>query len=444
MDRRHFLKLAAGTGLALQMLPPWRTRHANADALPYDGPLWVTVNASGGWDPLYFCDPKGSIELNRSATSAALAGNIAYAPVQLDLPARGVDVTTYPAYYDAFLSNHDFFQRYSSRMTVLNGVDTSTNNHEGGSRGTWSGRLEPGYPSFAALVAAHHAPTQPLAFISAGGYDATLDLVPLTRISNPTAIKKLTAPNTLDVNNPASPTYHLPEVMLALREAQAARAARLLARATLAKERRTLMSLASARLRDSELAALQLPLLVDLPGGQANLAEALMQQAQVALAAFSSGLAAAGTLNVGSFDTHATHDNNQTLLLAQLWRGVDFLLTQAETAGVAHRLHVVIGSDFGRGPTFNGTGTGGGKDHWPVTSVLYIGPPGTAGNRVIGGTTDDVRPLGLDPVTLATDPAAPRLTPAHVHRALRSLTGITGGELDARFPLAVDDLPLFG
>jgi uncharacterized protein (DUF1501 family) len=63
MDRRKFFKIAAMTGLAVSA--PLGIRRVLAKPEPYKGPFFVLVNASGGWDPVYLCDPKPSGELNR-------------------------------------------------------------------------------------------------------------------------------------------------------------------------------------------------------------------------------------------------------------------------------------------------------------------------------------------------------------------------------------------
>ena len=53
------------------------------------------------------------------------------------------------------------FSKWS--YSVLNGIDTSTNNHDAGSRTMWSGRLAEGYPSLAALIAANKGGGSPMA-----------------------------------------------------------------------------------------------------------------------------------------------------------------------------------------------------------------------------------------------------------------------------------------
>jgi uncharacterized protein (DUF1501 family) len=127
----------------------------------------------------------------------------------------------------------------------------------------------------------------------------------------------------------------------------------------------------------------------------------------------------------------------------QLLGAVGFALDEAERAGLKDRTYVLVTSDFGRGPYYNGEGNGSGKDHWPITSMLAFGPK-IAGNRVIGDTDDDQRALAVDPDTLALNRDGVVLSPEHVHRALRKLAGIAGGELDRDFPISGESLPLFG
>jgi uncharacterized protein (DUF1501 family) len=106
---------------------------------------------------------------------------------------------------------------------------------------------------------------------------------------------------------------------------------------------------------------------------------------------------------------------------------------------------IVVGSDFGRGPTYNGTNQYAGKDHWPSTSMMVLLPDGArGGDRVIGATDDGQRPRGLDPVTLAPVDGGRRLSPATVQRALRRLLSLEGNADAAQYPLLGDDLALFG
>jgi uncharacterized protein (DUF1501 family) len=106
--------------------------------------------------------------------------------------------------------------------------------------------------------------------------------------------------------------------------------------------------------------------------------------------------------------------------------------------GLTDKLYVVVGSDFGRTPTYN---TQLGKDHWNVTSMLFAGP-GIPGGSVVGGTDDEMRPLSVsktNPKQLLgyDDPMGTRILPAHIQRALRKKIGISAA-LDEKFHLNVE------
>jgi uncharacterized protein (DUF1501 family) len=182
------------------------------------------------------------------------------------------------------------------------------------------------------------------------------------------------------------------------------------------------------------------PSLVDLDG--LDDLERMERQAQLALAGFQSGVAVSATINLGGFDTHANHDRDQARQIVKLLAGIDFLITGAELAGIIDRMFIVVGSDFGRGPLYNSDRDNAGKDHWPITSMLAMGP-GIPGDRVIGATDGGQRAMRIDAnsLTVVTDGGSP-LIPETVHRALRRVAGIDG--IAADYPLAGQDVALFG
>lgn len=434
MDRRNFLKIAAMTGLAVAA--PLGVRRAFAEAEPYDGPYFVLINASGGWDPVYLCDPKPNGPLNRIYSAAATQGNLSYAPIGLDPVALGLD----PAEVAYLLSNSDFFAKYASQLLVLNGVDMATNNHDAGSRATWSGRLPEGFPSFGALVAAARAPESTFAYVSAGGFDATEGLVPLTRISSVDAVKKIANPNLTDPNDPETDQFHATSTMARIRKAQTERLEAQMGAARLPRAKAAMNELFLARGGEKLLKGLTLPAEpATLPGYQLGDLQSFMQQSQFAVAAFKAKMAVAANLNIGGFDTHGNHDRDQVRQLAKLLAGVDFFMEAAAAAGIADKLTIVIGSDFARGPGYNGDNEYAGKDHWPVTSVMMMGN-GIEGNRVVGATDDAQYAEPVDPTSLAVGGGS-KLTPETIHLALRKLAGVDAAEVTARFPLAGEDMP---
>lgn len=414
LKRREFMKALSFAGLGVTGLGLSRTARAE----PYTGLYWVMVNAGGGWDPTSFCDPKGRRDTTETdpmnmylSADIRQAGNIRYAPVA---------------------GNQVFFEKHYQKILVINGVDTATNGHDSGSRHTWSGRLAEGYPALPALLAGAAGPSLPLSFISNGGFDLTQGLVAPTRTGNTGALARIAFPNRVDPNN-AEGLYHTGATMSRIQAAQRARMERRLAVQTLPRFRQAMSELNVVRTGENEIRKL----IEHLPALD-NSNNPLRRQAQLSIAAYKAGVSASANLSIGGFDTHGNHDQNHFPRLQQLTDGIDFLLTEAERQGVLDKLVVVVGSDFGRTPGYNSQN---GKDHWSITSMLLMGA-GIQGNRVIGQTDERHRPILINPSTLQPDSGGIRLTPGHVHRALRKLAGIDNTAVAQNFPITDAELQL--
>ncbi len=415
MNRRDFLQL---TGLAgLTVLVPSVARQSWAGGADVDTTrLWVFVHAGGGWDPTLLCDPKGQTAVgdptaidHYDASAIVTHGNIRCAP----LPK-----------VDAFFAAH------GDKVLVLNGVDSQTNSHDAGTRFAWSGHLSEGWPCLAALVAAQTAPDRALAFVSYGGYDNTAGVAPLTRLGSPDTFARLAKPDLMDPNQTAR--YHTEATSARIELAARARLQAMSARPMSPHAHANAAALYALRTGDSDLSKLIAALPTKLES------DALKQQAQLIVAAFQSGLAVSANMTRGGFDTHGDHDANHIPAMENLIEGVGFLWDTAVTAGIADRLTIVVGSDFGRTPQYN---AGKGKDHWSVTSALVMGA-GVQGNRVIGVTTPDFKAQTLNPQTLALDPGGIRLTHGSIHRSLRELAGLEGSAWAQKFPISEPMLPL--
>ncbi|EYF05301.1 DUF1501 domain-containing protein [Chondromyces apiculatus] len=422
MDRRDFLKLASTAGLGVAVGGQFSGQAKAAD--PYSGPLWLFIHASGGWDPTSFCDPKGTTNLDSpdrmnnylQADIRDDAGNIKYAPVA---------------------DNETFFPKWRDKLLVVNGIDTGTNSHEAGVRTTWCGTLSEGRPSLAALLAGVYAPTQAMAFISNGGYDYTGNVVSLTRVPDTGTLGRIAYPNRINPGDENTRLFHTDATMQRIATARDERHQVKLSQQHLPRLRQSMSTLYTSRLGQNELKQLIQYLPEDFYDN------GIARQAQVAIAAYKAGICVSANLSTGGFDTHGQHDQNHFPSLSRIWTGVNQLMEFAEEQGVADKIYVVIGSDFGRTPGYN---SGNGKDHWNITSMMMMGP-NIQGNRVIGSTTDRHAAINVDPTTLApVESGGVRLTPGHVHKALRKLGGIDTSEIVGEFALldTKEDLPIFG
>ena len=397
LNRRDFLKLAGVAGLTVSAPFPFMRNGRADENAPYDGPLFLLVNAGGGWDPTSLCDPKGRKDENAERPvnnyfidEIGEVGNFRHAPVP---------------------GHAEFFTRHRDNLLVVNGVDTATNGHDSGSRNTWSGNLAEGHPSIGAIIAAIHAPDKAMGYITNGGYDITRDIVARTRVGDVGALERLAFPNKINTFN--EDVYHTEGGFERIQRFQRERLSRQREHAHLPHEHLASSTLHVARGSNNELKRLT-EFLPDIEGSQ------LKRQAQVAIAAYKAGLCVSANLSVGGFDTHGDHDNRQFTSLANLLSGVNDIWDEAERQNMADRVVVLIGSDFGRTPYYNANR---GKDHWSITSFMLMGA-GIPGNTVIGASDEGHNPLTVNPETLELDEAGVRITPAHIHQQIRKLAGV--------------------
>ncbi|MCB9761809.1 MAG: DUF1501 domain-containing protein [Alphaproteobacteria bacterium] len=118
------------------------------------------------------------------------------------------------------------------------------------------------------------------------------------------------------------------------------------------------------------------------------LAGAFTDQLQLAVELLTQGLSRVVTVESDAFwDTHDLNDVYQSWYWEDLFDALDALMgtlwaTPGDTtASLAEETVVVVLSEMGRAPQLNASQ---GKDHWPYTSALLIGP-GLTTDRVVGG-----------------------------------------------------------
>lgn len=430
MDRRNFFKLMSLAGLAAVSPTVFAGRRPVAIKNPnlpplaetYSGPLWIFLNAGGGWDPTSLCDPKGGKgpddpeAMNRAFTFDQIdaAGNIKY-------PNIGTEEN--PTAYQ------DFFQKHYKRLRVINGLDMQSNGHDSGSRHCWSGRLAEGYPSLAALIAAVHGHELPMSYLSFGGYDDTQGQVARTRSGNTGALARIAYPDRANPEDENS-LYHSAVAGDLIRKAQEARKERLLATEQLPRVQQAIGNLYASRTGSNELKKLQQYLPDMLDDGP----NPLRRQIQVALAAFRAGITVSINLDIGGFDTHGDHDQSHIPRLVNILDGLDFLWTEADLQGIGDNFVVLCGSDFGRTPGYNDTN---GKDHWAITSLMMMGK-GIKGDKVIGASDDRHNAFSWDPKSLQKKEGGIHIEPRHVHANLRRLARIDAHDLMKQYPIAIE------
>lgn len=417
MKRREFLKLCGSAGLGLAVPVGLPARAQESEPAPYAGPYYAVFNAAGGWDTTYLMDPKGVNDINRLYKEGDILTHGAHRFAPLAKHIKGG------------MSNEAFFEKYGKELLVLNGLDYSVNNHDPCSRYMATGKLDSlAYPTFAALVAACKGREHPLAFLTFGNYSSTGNLVPMARVQYLQSLNYLA--NADGVHGNAKSPYHdafaSARIEQALKEQADARSVE----DRLPRVERAQSMLYAAQLNSKTLQRVTPHVPKSAPK------ESLAQQAAIALAAFKGGVAVSANLTLGTFDSHNKNDEDQLLRLPELLAGVDYLLRRAEELGIREQMRVVVQSEMGRTPTYNKTG---GKDHWSVGSVMFLGS-GIRGNRVVGATDEKQFLVPLDPKTLALDKEKGiRVRPEHIHLALRGLAGIDQHAFAEQFPLKVPE-----
>ena len=166
--------------------------------------------------------------------------------------------------------------------------------------------------------------------------------------------------------------------------------------------------------------------------GPQGFGSSLRRQAQLTVLAFKTGVAVSADLWLGGFDTHANHDPDHEWLFGNLTDSVDYLWEYAEEHGVADRMVVVLGSDFGRTNFYNAQS---GKDHWPIGSYVVMEKNQSWTGRTAGETDGLHFAYRIDRRTLRRDDRGGTIIyPKHVHKALRRYLGIENSPGAERFP----------
>lgn len=460
MKRRHFIKL--GTAAGLTMMTPW-SRHAIAgEALRgFEGPFWVTINLKGAWDSTLFCDPKGDLTdgSNRGYINGYHRDDIMNFQVNDSvIPlAPGIHHETGQSYYHHIPSGGGqpihFLNHLASRgVTLLNGVDAGLTNHRSGEQLAMAGSTAADFPTLAALAAYNRLvdrddpPNGPMPLLSFGGYDGTANLLPATRLSRLEVLGQVTRPDAIGPTNEGA-RIHGDARQGLIKDALNARRDLLLGRDRLPSKAAAMSRLFVARSKENHVGRLLERFNFQEFESMNARSHALERQAYVALRAFEGGLAVGANLILDGWDSHSTNDRVQANQMGKLFRALMYIKDQAELLNVADRLNIVVGSDFGRSTFYKTIDADGrpsatsGKDHHSVTSwMTMLWATGSEnGIRLIGQSTDAVVARGLSQELTPVDPGEGTvLTPGLIHTDLRRLAGITGTELDRRFPISLE------
>jgi len=360
LNRRHFL---GATGLSLATLGlPARLAHASTGS----DLKFIFVFAQGGWDPTrVFATEFGNNNVDMEADAeVATVGGIQF----VDHPNRP--------------SVRTFFESWHDRSVVFNGVMVRSIAHEICTMIAMTGTTSGVSPDWPAVLADKERNAFTLPHLVLGGPSFPGELgVAVARTGGNGQLEALLSGTAVDMSDqyaggPSSPAENLIDRWVARRAQARSMGARNALETALLNDFHTATSHASA-LKD-------LQYVMDFSGGTD-----LTDQGAVAVEALRNGVSRCLTLSTGSggWDTHTNNDNDQSILWENTFNGLGQLLNLlratpgSTSATLADETVVVLLSEMGRTPKLN---VFSGKDHWPYTSAMIVGPRLT-GSRVVGG-----------------------------------------------------------
>lgn len=365
MDRRHFIKGCLGSAAVLGSglhIPRARAAVSGSDL------KFVFVFNSGGWDPTRVFATEFS---NRNVAMEARA----------DLATRsGVSWVSHPdrPSVDAFFTAH------ADRMLVANGMLVRSIAHEICTMIAMTGSTSGFAPDWPAIIASAASDRYTLPHLVLGGPSFPGELgVAVARSGGNGQLEGLLSGDIIDrsdtpVSGLSQPAQGTIDRYLLRRAAARAAAG--------GGDADSAMVTALSDAMQKAVALKDYRYVMDFTGGTD-----LSSQASVAVDALQVGLSRCVSLGyLGNWDTHVENDAGQSPLFESLFLGLgqlmSLLVSTPGSAGgtLADETVVVVLSEMGRTPELN---PAGGKDHWPYTSAMIVGPNFTTG-RVVGGFDD--------------------------------------------------------
>ncbi|WP_127555264.1 DUF1501 domain-containing protein [Saccharospirillum alexandrii] len=425
------------TGLPIEMIQRMLAGNIAGDVL--------TANTEAGF----------SWETQKSTNAATIRSNAA-AILEGSINTVNFDtlVADSPGFFSGLVRNNTnmaanlfvydaFFCLYAQHARVLNGVDNRTNGHDTGTRFADTGSMDTSYPDFSALYAAAKGAEMPLAYITnGGGNNETAGLVARSSASDVGVFNALANPEGNYLQNGLDSL---------IEQAKDQRRQVLAEKETLPRRVRLKSQLYMVRDEGVAFSGVAAQL-ASPPDGTPQKAlddrarNNRQRQMRIGAAAMDAGMASSMQIGFGGFDTHNNHDNNQFPRIRDVLVDLHYLWQAMDVYNITDKTTVILGSDFGRTPWFNG---GNGKDHWAVTSYVLLGRD-VAGGSVVNATDALVGPRNVQVqggrlVPTASNSIGIRMTPAHLHRQLRAAGNIQNHAFSQRFPIDVDaDLPILG
>jgi hypothetical protein len=403
VERRHFLKhLAAASASSLLSLhiPRLCAYAQTGQSRPH---FFIFVFASGGWDPTMVFETKvglPDIDVDPDG-DLAQAGNIVY------------------FHNDQRPWVKTFFDDFSNRTCIINGVNTQSVSHSVGTEIMMTGDAGVPAPDWPTIISSEVAPDFLLPHMALSGpsFSGTLGagtssgagFLSLLLFEGSYYSASATAEQTLD----AYAERHFNQIMDRY-ESQG--------RTGLRTEE---MHSSFRRWRDLKSIKNDL-------GEEFRQIDGLGSEGIALSTAFERGFAITGTLEArGAWDSHDNNFPQQSNSFNDTFQGLHEIVTRLAgrpaTSGPGTLLDqttLIVMSEMGRTPKLNSSN---GKDHWPITTVMAVGG-GIAGNKVVGATDDGQNSRLVDFSTGQPSESGKDIGAANLGASLLQLAGVNPAE----------------
>jgi len=405
IHRRHFLQGTAAAGAAATLSLPRLGHAVSGSDLKF---LFVFNN--GGWDPTRVFAPEfdnRNVDMEASGERET-AGGISFVA------------------HSARPSVSAFMQAHHSDLLVVNGVQVRSIAHEICTMIALTADTSGFKPDMATLIASQQGEAFTLPHLVLDGPSFPGDLgTNVARTGAQGQLEALLSGDILGWTDSAQP--ELPRPYEGTIDGYLAR--RAAARAALGRssgDKALSGAFASAFEKATALKDYRYVMDFTTTGGLAS-------QAEVAVDALSTGLSRCVSMgypgSVGGglgWDSHADNDATQSDLFEGLFAGLGQLMELlhstpgSHSTTLAEETIVVVQSEMGRTPQLNATN---GKDHWPYTSLMMLGP-GLTTDRTVGSYDDSYVGDLVDLDTAEANASGRTLSAEAVGAALLALADI--------------------
>ena len=413
MNRRQFAKIFGTQFLGSGLLLPRVTRAQTQLERNF-----IFVFADGGWDPSTVFAPlfdNPHVDMLPDSEPMDIG----------DL--RLVDSSMRP-------SVRNFFMHYGSDTVVFNGLDLETVSHERGKQIIMTGSTQ-GYDDWGAHIA-HASLNRNSHLIVSGPSFATAYPDSIIRVG-----KKGQLRNLLKADDEASQMInrlgeeHVAQYLLNRTDAHIERFSDPFAKHFAQTHKKALQM--QSRLKE-EGPNINFDVEVDNVYGYCE--DGFSNNLEVALSAMEAGLIRSAIVEDYGFcgwrwDTHydlVEQSYHFELLFSGLNHLMEELHNRTDTQGVRliEKTTVVVLSEMGRHPKLNYIG---GKDHWPVTSMMVVG--GLNGGRTVGAFDEQVVSSLIEPSTGELYSGGEKLTAEHVGATLLAMADIDPASVTSASPI---------